>query len=100
MDDAVTGISRADSANWKMNGPMLRQNHVVCNSSRHLSYLLMPDWQRDCARASSQGNVSVIRQFVMALAGEAETNDQIGQAAASIKCPTPAFAGRILISMS
>jgi predicted peroxiredoxin len=33
MGDAVTGISRADSASEKSNGPMLRQHHADCNSS-------------------------------------------------------------------
>jgi hypothetical protein len=45
MGDAVTGINRADSASEKSNGPMLRQHHAVCNSSRCPGSFLLPDWQ-------------------------------------------------------
>jgi hypothetical protein len=45
MGDAVTGINRADSASGKLVLAMLRQLHVVCNSSRCRGCLLMPDWQ-------------------------------------------------------
>ena len=53
MGDAVTGINRADSASRKLNGLILRQDHVVCNSSGCRGIFLMPGWQSDCARAVS-----------------------------------------------
>ncbi len=51
--DAVTGINRADSASEKSNGPMLRQHHEDCNSSRCHGRLLSPHWQVVCLRSVS-----------------------------------------------
>jgi hypothetical protein len=33
MGDAVTGINRADTASGKLNGMILRQSAMLCNSS-------------------------------------------------------------------
>ena len=54
MGDAVTGINRADSASRELNGPMLRQLQVVCNSSSNRrGGLPMPDWHSNCVRGAT-----------------------------------------------